>query len=480
MKYPKLWNGTSPLGEALVRSLQRVRSPFLSAKAGDVHANKMGGRSEVFQGDDIGLLSAGATASDGLSKPYRIAAAIQPRRPFTTAGVLDRFSAVGNLRLGYLGDGKAYTFVRSGTEVPDTSRTIAVTTKRGRLFSSVLEVAHSTARVSAGVPGALTGMPLQWTYGFSGTRIVSPDEVRPVYWRKTEDGLVAVDIPVVQDFTGGAFLRDITPVWMHRVGPTSILGLVPVEPPIDIASPEPLYHLSRLALSNDNGVSWSMLPPGALISEMEPTPSSPGIDFALELREFAAGLVILAMSNGQWLIAGVTRLYSPGGSISGRGRALVLFRVTESGSVMELSVPTTADAGLHGFVLGDEPVLQLGFGPGETGTLLRFAPDLADVAVLDLPWVGSRHGTVLPLSPTELMVPAYDGDAYRLFLSGNGGATWTPGGTIDRKAPPPTTTERVMRRYSRVELVRRNGRAAPTFPGQPWVGDSRITPPWEA
>ena len=145
MKYPKLWNGASPLGEALVRSLQRVRSPFLSAKAGDVHANKMGGRSEVFQGGDIGLISAGATASDGLSKPYRIAAASQPRRPFTTAGVLDRFSAVGNLRLGYLGDGKAYTFVRSGTEVPDTSRTIAVTTKRGRLFSSVLEVAHSTA-----------------------------------------------------------------------------------------------------------------------------------------------------------------------------------------------------------------------------------------------------------------------------------------------------------------------------------------------
>ena len=479
MKYPKLWNGASPLGEALVRSLQRVRSPFLSAKAGDVHANKMGGRSEVFQGGDIGLISAGATASDGLSKPYRIAAASQPRRPFTTAGVLDRFSAVGNMRIGYLGDGKAYTYVHPGTEVPDTSRTIAVTTKCGRLFSSVLEVARSTARVNAGVPGALTGMPLQWTYGFSGIRIVSDDEVRPVYWRKTEDGLVSVDIPVVQDFTSGAFLRDVSPVCMHRVGPTSILGLVPVDPPVDAVNPEPLHHLSRLALSNDNGVNWSMLPPGALISEMVPTPSTWGFNFAQELRDFAYRLVILAMSNGQWLIAGVTRLYSPGGTISSRGRALVLFRVTESGSVMELSVPTTADADLHGFVLGDEPVLQLGFGPGETGTLLRFAPDLSDVAVLDLPWVRSRHGTVLPLSPTELMVPAYDGAAYRLFLSGNGGATWTPGGIIDRKAPPPTTTERVMRRYSRVELVRRNGRAAPTFPGQPWVGDSRIPPPWE-
>lgn len=50
MKYPKLWNGASPVGEALVRALQRANAPYLSSATADgVTANKMGGRSEVFQ-----------------------------------------------------------------------------------------------------------------------------------------------------------------------------------------------------------------------------------------------------------------------------------------------------------------------------------------------------------------------------------------------------------------------------------------------
>lgn len=55
MKYPKLWNGASPVGEALVRALQRTDAPFLSSSTADgVAANKMGGRSEVFQGGGEG------------------------------------------------------------------------------------------------------------------------------------------------------------------------------------------------------------------------------------------------------------------------------------------------------------------------------------------------------------------------------------------------------------------------------------------
>lgn len=49
MKYPKLWNGASPVGEALVRALQKSNTPYLSAHTADgVQANKMQGRSEVF------------------------------------------------------------------------------------------------------------------------------------------------------------------------------------------------------------------------------------------------------------------------------------------------------------------------------------------------------------------------------------------------------------------------------------------------
>lgn len=496
MKYPKLWNGTSPLGEALVRSLQRVRSPFLSAKAGDVHANKMGGRSEVFQGDDIGLMTLGALGDHlpfgpvPLEGPYRIAGTRNPRLSFKTLGTLSGPELRINNRAGYLGAGKLSVWERTN-KLTDTDRVDSILhTRNGRVFSlaiqddppkagpgGVIDFTGATSLTNT-TPGALVGDPLQWVDGFSGYVYLGDIAYQPVYWRKSGENYDRVDIPGV--WVPGVNRPSTESLQVFRVEPTSLLVFNPSIPVDETSTSEEVYRRSRMVLSRDNGASWTILPSGELISRMEPPSSSGLFLFGQELVRFAWNMWVLALSDGSWLVAGVTRLYSMGADINGRGRTLSLFRVTETTSSLLLSVPTTADEEVAGFVLGDEPVLQLRFGPSATGTILRFSPDLAEVAVLDLPWVGSHHGAVLPLSPTEMMVPAYDGEAYRLFLSRDGGETWVPGGIIDREAPPPTTTERVMRRYSRVELVRRNGRAAPTFPGQPWVGDSRITPPWEA
>ena len=59
MKYPKLRHGPSAVGEALVRALQRVRTPWLTTIAGDVAANKQGKFSEVFQGGTDGIYCLG-------------------------------------------------------------------------------------------------------------------------------------------------------------------------------------------------------------------------------------------------------------------------------------------------------------------------------------------------------------------------------------------------------------------------------------
>lgn len=51
MKYPKLWNGPSAVGEALVRALQMTGVPYLSAHTADgVYAGVMDGKAEVKQG----------------------------------------------------------------------------------------------------------------------------------------------------------------------------------------------------------------------------------------------------------------------------------------------------------------------------------------------------------------------------------------------------------------------------------------------
>lgn len=50
MKYPKLWNGSSAVGEALVRALQMTGVPYLSARTADgVYAGVMDGKAEVKQ-----------------------------------------------------------------------------------------------------------------------------------------------------------------------------------------------------------------------------------------------------------------------------------------------------------------------------------------------------------------------------------------------------------------------------------------------
>lgn len=46
-KRPKLWNGPHALGEGLVRGLELTGAPYLSARAGDVYAGVMQGKGEV-------------------------------------------------------------------------------------------------------------------------------------------------------------------------------------------------------------------------------------------------------------------------------------------------------------------------------------------------------------------------------------------------------------------------------------------------
>ena len=67
MKYPKLWNGASPLGEALVRALNKSDVPFLSAYAGGITASKSGNYREVRGGVESEFFSQGYIVKNGES-----------------------------------------------------------------------------------------------------------------------------------------------------------------------------------------------------------------------------------------------------------------------------------------------------------------------------------------------------------------------------------------------------------------------------
>lgn len=68
MKYPKLWDGPNPVGEAKVRALQKVSAPFLSASGPGFSAAKMGALSEVFGGVSVEFASSGRVRRNGKEK----------------------------------------------------------------------------------------------------------------------------------------------------------------------------------------------------------------------------------------------------------------------------------------------------------------------------------------------------------------------------------------------------------------------------
>jgi hypothetical protein len=65
MKYPKLWNGPNPVGEAKVRQLQQVDAPFLGASGPGFTAGKMGALSEVKGGTDSPYLVVNQVFDEG-------------------------------------------------------------------------------------------------------------------------------------------------------------------------------------------------------------------------------------------------------------------------------------------------------------------------------------------------------------------------------------------------------------------------------
>lgn len=482
MKYPKLWDGPSPIGEALVRALQRTGSPFLSAEAGDVRAGTMGKFSEVTQGVDAGFLSIGYRGS---APPYRVAGSGHVRHPFVAKGRLDRASAQGNPALAYVGAGKSVTLVSGTAPHPLLSRTVRelLTTRTGASFTTVLSESENLFQIESVVPGAinLSETGPSWSYGVSGKRLVGA-ELRPVYarWVPEDKAFVIHELPITQNTPALAIMRDLTPMRICRVGALKLLALVPVEPSIDVVGDPSHFHLSRLALSEDNGVSWSLLPPGDVTDAMVPTDGATGAAFANELRAFAAGLTIVPLVDGSWALTAVTRLYAAGGTIAERAYELLVFHITEAGSALLWQSPTTAVPETVAFLLADQLMIQIYF-TGDTGTLVRFSPDLSTADTVDIPWLPANHGAMQPLSPTELVIPAFADGKYSLFVSGDKGATWGAAGTIDSKAPSPSLSDPVLQRYTMLAITRRAGALpAHTFPGAPWVGDGRKTPPWEA
>lgn len=86
MKYPKLWDGPNPVGEAKVRQLQQVDAPFLSASGPGFFSATTGGFSEVRGGLAVEYSATGRVRQEGVERLLQVTA-VSYKQPFLPRGV---------------------------------------------------------------------------------------------------------------------------------------------------------------------------------------------------------------------------------------------------------------------------------------------------------------------------------------------------------------------------------------------------------
>jgi hypothetical protein len=503
MKYPKLRDGVSPVGEAEVRRLGLLTAggmPFAKTVVGDVSSYSRNGFPEVHQGQVLdGYYALGNLTGD--AGPFFTVGSTTAKGKFGKRGRYDtsRASFFGITGFYYVGNGLM--------AVPgdiDAERYTVTTTPDAKRFKDESQWFYSyepedtglqsvqTFRVVRGAyfKDAADNDKLKFTYGVNNLLIVDPAgtgveanyQFLPMYHYKL-DG----------EWHTGTMLAYPRP-WRtgfpqtFRVAPKILLSYTPVYTPRSTAIETPP---SFFTVSHDNGATWSFVTSDHWsVFPVAPTtvPGGPpvvAIDLYNELVSDNAKhievlpetattcLVVMKMQRGDALIT--TPKY-------------VVVRVNYSaltGTYLgDLPVNTSANPAerYDGLVQGElgrvgtTVFVQLfnRYGSHPHTLLLRIAGVWTQRL---LPWAGHHVGVVTPIDDKTLVVPVYDGE-HSLFESKDLALTWSKRAVLRTDAAAPSTDEDIalLTRFAAVCFVRKNNQPAPGHPGAPWVTDERVTP----
>lgn len=528
MKYPKLWNGSSPVGEALARHLNKLNPPWLSAIAGDVIANKQGRRSEVFQGVPDALFALGYEDETDKTN-FSVRAATGVPGLFVRRGRWGKGQFLSaNFR--YTGGGKGVVPERLEFNTQDNYGVDRISVSRfGRTFKPVLTFAWANDRYSnfawEHIPlgRSSAAADFDWTYGFQFTTgvEVGPDGLVQfsATWAYTLDGgntWAATQFGYPPGYLVGtgrscpiddATLFVVVPTYLTRSSTVGSLGSEYV------TNDNP--HLSFVLKLSDGGQSAAVVDPGDLLNFKFPAGVEGSVlngwEFERWNYDIAAGvrdIRLVRLVTGQVLGIALSRMYDR--AFIGETEvvdlvatnSVVIFLGTESGGFTRIGT-VFQPGGFFGSsaepkLVGDRVVTLLqpnATSPIGMAQLLVFDPDGTTWTMKPMPYAPHRVSTaLLVLDETTFAVPMYgpkegsDGDAYRLYVTEDYGDSWRAVSTISSKAPEPPefvpeTNPPVpyvaMSNYATVAQFRVGAANASVTPGAPWYSDGRLPKPWE-
>lgn len=503
MKYPKLWNGPSAVGEALVRALKRVRTPWLTTIAGDVVANKQGKFSEVFQGGADGIYCMGWDDASAKTK-FTIRGTSAFTHAFIARGEWKGVSfSLPNLRP--IGNGKGATVALLGGGVAQV-----YSSARGKNFEPLYSLSYASDPYSTSVLffTGLGRLPAEvGTYAFGsfslgGLKVGGKLEMFSYFVYSKDNGNTyrALSTTLGPGWFGGLPLAiplsadkvlTFTPVYLKHYVVHDDAG----KDFFDNHNP----HLSYMVMFDLITDSWNQIDGGDVLAFSYPANLGPARFDELnqqliqEMPALAGGYT----HDGGVFLVNCAYLYdrqftAAGSEITDETlyAKLVVFHGTEAGGfVRSATIPLP-------FPIAPGNVERIEFA-GEFGCILLppkdregrhvlvvFDRDGNHVATRTLPLPAWRVSQALfAVDKRTLCVPAYtvkgETEGYYLLRSKDFGETWEPWTTITTKADRPDDSANTLANYAVVSWLRKGNRPAPLTPGSPWRSNSRRLKPWD-
>lgn len=498
MKYPKLRNGPSPVGESLVRALKKNGAPWLSAVTADgVVANKMGrSNSEVFQGGEDGIYCLGYENADDPTN-YTIRGTRSFQRTFQSRGEWRGPPIDETQGSGYIGN-----------RVFDVS---IIPTGWGKGFNvetysgSLSGIGMREAGYAAKIHLTRYGKSLKQTYSFPGTAV----EYQTFFFtgtigRSAASGYQPAMVIINRMAENDGARRDSYGVFqysfdkfdtIHTVGFGFGEGWCHGAPHLVaycaswllIALPayvykKPAVQYPGVSYYNDNADpnlsvllrftpdgDFQQIGAGQLFGFARPDP------FPIEewgnsgLYEFhengrtqygVSSLQGRVLANGRVIVLSRAELYDWEFATNERlfpvedpelQKRIAVFTGSDSdgfsrGSDIEMPFPCLPGGGVNvGPYVVFSIVRRVSDNPVGNTAILIFREDGAVHAIKDLPFDAHRVSPALfAINDSTLCVPAYgevDGkSAYRIYKSEDLGDNWYPMTTISSTAPPPPET----------------------------------------
>lgn len=504
MKYPKLWDGASPVGEALVRALQRTGAPWLRASTADgVIAGKMARLSEVKQGVDQGWVSAGDMSRYDLTglqlnnRSWRLDGGTD--QTLLRKGVNERSALlvkvpqsnmVPETEVEYLGGGRTHCLRFNGEFYPDGTEATGIMD----LSSAIIPGAKGRVEFEVFArddPDFTAGAFANnlWHWGVCHNLYSEVQEISGAFysaWRSDKTTHEQILPPLSTETINPRQRRPM----ISRVSPNELLGFTG-----GFTSPSSLDpYGSQIVYSNDNGFTWFYTLDGTVIltdrtgydaenpyvwQDNEQVFEVADRFFAAPVEDSALLIVVGGGAYGDALGVSIRVYRWFGDNISLAGTFSL-------GGAQHMQIYRRG--GHH----QGWPFMQTAVEATNTAHLVFVHPTGGSIHIIMMPAPAHWVGFARALDEDTLQCVIYrikDDDfaaGYYIHISKDFGETWTPYRRVELDETEPSVIfissfqwNFSLLAYRKAILPKVDGRPTYTYPGAPWIGDDRVTPPWE-